>query len=503
MRGDVSHYPFAGDKLVEDFGHFPAVFYLRDYLLHLRAGVILHEEHYVDRHFLDDFTEYYARSFDAPIPSCSRYHFFADFTDIEFEQLLEDAYTDVAKASDVERKLQEKYLGFIVRRPIGHAPLGRTVLKTYEADGRRHYAVVRPYQVNVGGLQLVLEGLAFQQQDGGAAVCASTALWSALQRVAHIAGHRTPTPSAITRAAQSPFPASNGLGLPQMASALANMGYVADVFAPSTNRAAFRAKLVTCLDSHLPVILLISRLVDSGSDTGKVRQGHAVTVTGYSEPRDVVEVRAPLSKAPAVRMKTASVEVLYVHDDNIGSHAHYELLDVDSKNDLGQPELHLRRGRTGQVSPSWWEVDDWTVEAALVPKPAKLRMAIDDVLRQVWLLRQLAEQVFPGIELHYSTRFCAGTSYKRELLVSDHLDRTRMRDFQSITTFPRHIGIVAVHDSVGLLCEFVLDVSEIERRPLMALVGHGVPMHSPAWVNLHQVSATFKLPLIVAKPTVP
>lgn len=502
MHGDVSHFPFSEAKLLEDFGSSATVFYLRDYLRHLRAGTVLREEHYVDRHFLDDFTEYYARSFNAPTPSCSRYHFFSDLTDDELERLLEDVYSDASRVQEVEGKLQEKYLGFVVRRPIGHAPLGRTVLKTYEADGRRHYTVVRPYRVHVAGLCLSIQGLAFQQQDGGAAVCASTSLWSALQRVAYVAGHRTPTPSAITRAAQSPFPASNGLALPQMAAALATMGYVADVFAPSTNRAVFRAKLVSCLDSHLPVILLISREVDAGTNSGRIRQGHAVTVTGYSEPQHIIELAAPLSKAPPIRMKTASVEVLYVHDDNIGSHAHYELLDSTTRNDLDQPELVLRRGRTGQVPVDWWDVDDWIVEAALVPKPSKLRMSVDDVVRQVWLLRQLTEQIFPGIQLYYSTRFCTGTSYKRELLEAKNLDPMRMRDFQSVTTFPRHIGVVGVHDSVGLLCEFVLDVSEIERRPLLALVGQGVPLHSPAWVNLQQVASVYRLPLITAKPTV-
>jgi hypothetical protein len=493
---------FIEQTFVEPPEKHPAVGYLERYLVHLRASAVLVERHYVDRHFLDDFQEYYARSFLAPKPSCRRMHFFADLSEAELEAWLERGYSSLEGREEAEKALPAKYLGFVIRRPIAHATIGRTVLKTYEVEGRRNYKVVRPYHVNVAGLRLETEGLAYQQQDGGAAVCASTALWSALQRVAHVAGHRTPTPSAITRAAQSPFPASQGLTDPQMAAALSSLGYVADLFAPSTNRAAFRAKVVSCLDSHLPVILLIfqKRETGAGPDAGFVQPGHAVAVTGYSEPPSVVEVAPSVKGRPSARMKSASVSLIYVHDDNVGWHAHYELLDSDERNDAGQKLLTLRRGRTDQPPH-----DDWTVYGALVPKPAKLRMSVEDVFAAIWGVRPLAERIFPGLTLHYAARFDSGVAYKRALF-ERRLEFSQMRDFQRLTSFPRHIGVVSVFDDVELLCEVVLDVSEVHRRPLsppiLAFVAPGVAYGSRAWVEgLVPIAAHFKVPHITAPIT--
>jgi hypothetical protein len=228
-----------------------AVEYVHDYLARLKPLSIVHEDSYVDRHYLEDYAAYYARSFAAPGPVCERLHFFADHDDTKLSALLERAYAEKGKHEEIEQQIAEEqcYLGFVVRRPLG-ACIGRTVLRTYPVEAKRHYEVVRPYEVNIAGLRLRIDGLAYQEQDRGAAVCASTSLWVALQRVAHVAGHRTPTPSAITKAAASPFPASEGLTLGQMANALASLGYIADLFEPKDNRALFRALITTCLQSQ-------------------------------------------------------------------------------------------------------------------------------------------------------------------------------------------------------------------------------------------------------------
>ncbi len=429
-----------------------SVEYIANYLTELGAASVLYETHYVDRHYLDDFTDYYARSFDPPATTGSRFHFF-NLTCGALDGLLDQAYTsEHADARDqIEAQLEDAYLGFVVRRPLAGAPIGRTVLKTYPADGRRHYAVVRPYKVNVAGLRLTIEGLAYQQQDRGAAVCASTALWSALQRVAYVAGHRTPTPSSITRAANSPFPAAHGLHELQMATALATLGYVADQFSPAENRGLFRAKLVACLDSQLPVILLIARKIETGSGIRDV--GHAVTVTGYSEPKSTVEVRGLRREFMPLRMKGGSVEVLYVHDDNLGSHAHYELRDSAEKDADGYEKLLLYRGRSNAADEPWWVPDKWTIRGALVPKPAKLRLPIENLFSTIlWLRKLLEDVVFPGIELAFAPRFAAGTEYKRALLENAQLDLPQKRPFLSELALPRHVGVLSVFDGDHLRC---------------------------------------------------
>lgn len=492
---------FSREAIASQLGSAPpsspqsaCVEYLAEYLKELKAVSVAVEQHYVDRHYLDDYQYYYARSFRSLSPHCSRLHFWT-LPPAEVEELLRASTKSLDARRVSEKKLEESYLGFVVRRPLGGASMGRTILKTYPIDGRRHYEVVRPYRVNLCGLQFVIEGLAYQQQDGGAAVCASTALWSALQRVAHVAGHRTPTPSAITRASQSPFPASHGLEASHMALALSSLGYVADGFAPAENRALFRANLVSALQSQLPVVLLASRRVKTGA--GESVTGHAVTVTGFSEPPKITAIPTPAENVTAVPMRAGSLDVIYVHDDNLGSHAHYELLDSEDLNADGHKKLILRRGRSNKDPVKWWEVDEWSVEYALVPKPEKLRRSVQSLFESAVMLRPPFQEVFVGLDLHFSVRFASGVAYRRELW-GVGIDEEQHLGFQASLTLPRHIGVVSMMCGEDHLCDVLLDVSEVDRHHhgVIAVVAPGVPLHSRVWVGLQALSKHIKVPFI-------
>ena len=485
-KGNLKANDFAEDLLRKLFGDEFAVKYLYEYLKELSAVSLLIESHYIDRHYLEDYANYYARSFEAPSTACSRLHFFKAINAGELDRLISAAYENLEGLHRVESTLQEKYLGFVVQRPLIGARVGRTVLKTYPIDGRRQYRVLRTYNVNIAGLKLCIEGLAYQQQDRGAAVCASTALWSALQYVAHKAGHRTPTPCAITAAAKSPFPASHGLNDWQVAEAISALGYIADQFEPAENRLLFRAKLAASLNSQLPVILLISRKEKTGA--GEITVGHAVTVTGYSEPETIEDIPSGVP-GTILKMKAGSLKILYVHDDNLGSHAHYELIDSTELNSNGHLKLDLQRGFSdGDATKSWWETDVWTIEAALVPKPSKLRMPIENLLLDLVWLRKLFEAVLPGLNLSYDTRFESGVHYRRELIGKTQFDPSDMYRFQSELSLPRHIGLISVNVEESHLVDFVLDASEVDRNPrfpsVHAIVADGIPKSSFAALHL-------------------
>src|SRR6266851_970531 len=185
--GGCSIHPFDEPTLAKFLGRVdrPAFKYLHAYLVELGAVSVVVEDHYIDRHYLDDFARYYSRSFAAPPAYCKRLHFFT-LDPAKLDALFTKSCESVAARTEVENTLvpptgDQPYLGFVVRRPLADAAIGRTVLKTYPADGgRRHFEVVRDYRVHLLGLTLKVQGLAYQQQDRGAAVCASTALWSAL-----------------------------------------------------------------------------------------------------------------------------------------------------------------------------------------------------------------------------------------------------------------------------------------------------------------------------------
>jgi hypothetical protein len=489
MMSAVEFCDFSLEALINALGLGVTTDYLGNYLLDLGATAVLREPHYVDRHYLDEYANYYSRSFRPPAVHCSRLHFFAGWTAEELRQQFVDAISGSDRRWDVERQLTDNYLGFIVRRPLTGAPVGRTVLRTYPADGRRHFEVARVYSVHLAGLKLTVNGLAFQNQDRGAAVCASTALWSSLQSVARVSGNRTPTPNAITAAAGSPFPATDGLSAFAMATALRKLGYIADLFGPSGNHDWFRALLVACLDSGLPVVLL---LVGNGI-------GHAVAVTGYSEPENVKQMRTPGNGV--IPMLSAGLSIVYVHDDNLGPHAHYKLLDVADSNNA--PQLVLERGNAQNPRPTSWKVDRLTVVAALVPKPEKLRLSVPDLLKNSVVFQHFLSFVQPSVfdvkRLNYGARFDSGIEVKSRI-AGGHFEDESRQAFLLGTNLPRHVGVLTASDDGAPFCDLIMDVTEVDRLPgvpsLLAVIAHAVPKDHPLGRLLGRLAQTLEIPIV-------
>jgi hypothetical protein len=282
-----------------------------------------------------------------------------------------------------------------------------------------------------------------------------------------------------------------------MASALSCLGYTADRFVPAENRTLFRAKVVSCLESHLPVVLLMYRKVTTGA--GEVPVGHAVTFTGFSEPPSVVDVPSNRQDLPPLPMKSGSLDVVYVHDDNLGSHAHYELFDSDELTVDGYKALKLRRGRSDREVP-WWQKDEWTVSSALVPKPEKLRLPVTSLFSNIYAMRALLNICFPGIATFFGARFSLGVEYRRGLIQGGRLDPSRMRSFQQALRLPRHVGVLSTYHADQHLADIVIDVSEVQRNAflptVLAIVAPGLPASSPAAVYLQQLAASASIPIL-------
>ncbi len=299
-------------------------------------------------------------------------------------------------------------------------------------------------------------------------------------------GNRSPTPSEVTEAAGSPYPASSGLEELQMARALSKLGYIADRFGPSGNHPLFRSLLITALDSQLPVVLLLE------NDRG---EGHAVTVTGYSDPGGGEEVPAGDAQTPPLPMKGAAVRVLYVHDDNLGFHAHYELAEDEGT-------LTLLRGRES-ASGSSWRPDKWKISAALVPKPPKLRLPLEDLRSYLYDVRRLfTEQVFPKLPIEYSARFSSGVGVRRELVADSTFDSGQVADFNFDLSLPRHVGVLHVHSSDRSLCDVLLDVTEVSPR-ILAILARGVPANTRAGNSLRQAGLAQEWRVLLANPATP
>lgn len=494
----IEFRPFDANTVLGLFGAGCSTDYLNIYLGDLKTASVLYEPHYVDRHYLDEFAHYYSKSFNVPPPHCNRLHFFSCSRD-DLEKSFHAA-TGFPQDSPSLERLRSSYLGFIVRRPLASARIGRTVLRTYSPEGHRRYEATRAYRVHLAGLVLPLEGLAFQHQDRGAAVCASTSLWSALQRVAPMSGNRTPTPHAITEAAGSPYPASVGLTDAGMATALRRLGYIADYFTPSENRSWFRALVVASLESHLAVVLLLSKKVRTGA--GEVEVGHAISVTGFGEPIAVGDVPCSLDNVDPIRMKADGLKVIYAHDDNLGPHAHYELVDSDERDKDGNPKLMIMRGDSRGARPPSWPIDYWRVEAALVPKPEKLRLSLSSLLENIVYVRPLMDLVFGNMPIHWKSRFTTGVEIKESLINRD-VDDSQRRSVLFGRSLPRHVGVLSALHGTSTLCEIVIDVTEVDRTPgeprPLAVIAGGVPAQSTAGARLRNIAEHFRVPVVLGK----
>ena len=182
--------------VIEDKLHIE---YFRNYFEKLSAKTIVVEHPYVDRAYLEDFAAYYVRCFRNYDSFCARLHFFQGQFETEgFEATLrrEQDATSVAE-------LQETYLGFVVIKPLPKTLVGRTCLKTYPLEDNRYFPSVRCHSVNLFGMCLEVETVAFQEQDKVVAACATSALWSIFQCTAKLFDHSIPSPVSITRSASA------------------------------------------------------------------------------------------------------------------------------------------------------------------------------------------------------------------------------------------------------------------------------------------------------------
>ena len=433
--------------------------YMGIYLDSLDCRTIVHERHYIDRHYIDDFSLFYSRSLRDYPNSCQRLHFFSsEFDDHQWYRLIQRA-NDQSR-QEVEQELAERYLGFMVIKPLPGSPIGRTVLKTFDrvtsSGRRREFPATRGYTVGLAGLSLSVEGLAFQQQDQGVSACATTALWSALQRTAPLERLSSPTPAQITEAAsrymlpEGRALPSEGLRFDQLCEAVRASG-LAPVLLTSLSPREDRAHMATYLRSGLPVLLGIVPL--------RRGEAHAVCLVGLR--LGAVEP----STDPNIRYRDASsaVEGVYVHDDRLGPYASAPLKSTT---------INGREATTLELSwPDEQPDEDWRLLGMLVPVPVKLRLT---AVRLRALAHQIAQAVavsmpaFDGLEVR--TSFCQGASYCARAYGFD-LSLEGIRELTHKTTLSRYIGLIELTAASGPVADVVLDATETNPNPsVLAIV---------------------------------
>lgn len=463
--------------------------YLTSYLRrHDRpAKALLVESPYVDRHYLEEFAGYYATALYPPPSKTTRIHVLTgDLTDERLKELIERAGEGQFNESCLA--LQSIYLGYIVVRPIPSAPIGRTVLAPYESKTiHRCFAPASTkHNVHVAGLTVHVEGVPFQQQDQAVGACATTALWSAISRVARADGGRAPTPLAITLAAtrhllsDRPLPALTGLDLSQTLAAIRESGFSPWVLKADLEHDTFKLALKCCIASGIPVILQLRYDGDPAL--------HAVTVVGFREDDDD-EMAGDIAVAlggGSMTLRAKGMSRIYAHDDRLGPYARF-VWDA-SQGDATWPRVRFLPGQAGfERSEAPGKI--WN---AIVPLYPKLRLAPTDLIalasELLPLMRALAGAAHRD-HLKVDLRYAHAGRYLEEVF---GLGIGAARTWKVATTavLPRYVGIVRFSVDDNWLVDIVSDTTDIKRdapAPMLLAIPR-YPEHLPALQNFRALS---------------
>jgi hypothetical protein len=326
----------------------------------------------------------------------------------------------------------------------------------------------RRYVCHLAGLELAIDGLAWQQQDTAVGTCASVSLWSMLHSAAHAPELAVPTTADITRFAHRHaslgarvFP-SGGLTVFQILEAIKEAGMApmvarGELAAGGFSRAALGSQIATWLGSGWQV------LVGGRSADGTK---HTVCVVGFRDDG--------MRKPPADRTEIEGEQLVrvYVHDDNVGPSVRCDL--VEGPGGVAISPAHPPARRRGDRDP----VRDY---AGLIPEvvvaavPHDVRCSLDRLRRRgltiarayrdaLNRLRDRAGRAPLGVTV--AIRLLAAERYLgRELARTlagrrEALARARLGLLAEGQPMSRHVALVRIGWGATPMVDVLLDTSE-------------------------------------------
>src|SRR5262249_7080970 len=159
-------------------------------------------------------------------------------------------------------------------------------------DYLRRFEAIRDYSVHLLGTELSVRGLGFQQQDQGVSACATTAIWSSLQKLRDFEDVAAATPAQITANASRyalPFGRSlpsEGLSLDQMCQGIHALGISPNLVRVESFRQA-RSIIFAAAISGIAPILIVRRASGARHAVAaagvKLRRKHQVTIVAGAD----------------------------------------------------------------------------------------------------------------------------------------------------------------------------------------------------------------------------
>lgn len=348
-----------------DIFNKPQISYIYQYLKDLGAKSVLLEREYIDKDYLEDYARYYVKCFGNNGHKCARLHFFNKEIN---HTAIESIIANESKGKE-RRALNRAYLGFIVIKPLPKTFIGKTCLKQYKRlnNNEARKALSREYKVDLFGLSLTVNSIAFQEQDKVVSACATTSIWSALHALRWKNHRDIPACSQITTNAINHIDGSNNsfpnkeLSNKQIMRALDIEGlrhHIESTVDFSTQ--GFLNCIKNYIDSEIPLILGAKVYTVTASKKLEILAGHAATILGYKDQDD--------DKA------------IYIHDDRLGPYARATFAQLDDF-DLSCESNKPLQGKWGLVlqeknSRGKWEAPHEVLipYSLIIPTHRKVRL---------------------------------------------------------------------------------------------------------------------------------
>jgi hypothetical protein len=462
--------------LIADRQPFRQLEYIRGYAQDVGCTALLIESDYIDRDYMQDHSAFYASSFADYGFKCRRLHFFSDLKSTEIIEALSAVGAQMAKgraAYDVACLdfSAKHYQGFAVIKPLPGSPVGRTILRTYPTDPAgenylRRFEAVRDYSVHLLGAELTIRGLGFQQQDQGVSACATTAIWSSLQKLRDFEDVAAATPAQITAGASKftlPFGRSlpsEGLSLDQMCQGIHALGVSPNLVRVESFRHARSMIFAAAISGIAPILIIRS---PKGSR-------HAVSAAGIKVKRE--HKTTIIAGVNAIDDMSGDLLGVYIHDDRIGPYVRTKFEEQDVNGEK-VPCLLIPENAKDAC---------WSITHLLMPVHGKIRTGVSQMLRFSTRFAGFTYVYLSALgvakePVQVLTRISLGHRYIEDLLADlGEVDPNRIAEFFRSVQLSRYVGITTLkHPDAGRF-DVLVDSTGTERNSqCLAIICRGKP----------------------------
>ena len=232
------------------------------------------ESPYVDRHYRDTYYSFHSSKFNKVGRDCIRVHLF-------------DGEVTETDLFDRENKLNERYWGFFIIRPLLHSILGRSLISPKAYAKNEYVCCLMKARVSLLGNELMAYGFPHIAQDKETHTCAESALWCYIEYFGSKYPQYKPLlPSQIIKTlldtTEHRLLPSKGLSQNELAKCLQNNGFQCQIypFSNPLDEIPMHFQLIqTYIESGIPLLLILG-----GDD-----HGHVVLAIGHQEDDSIYD----------------------------------------------------------------------------------------------------------------------------------------------------------------------------------------------------------------------